>query len=270
MATKHDNHGDTQINSLESSRRVFRREPFPPIVLIHFIAAYGLVMLVIAVFGARNFAKEGAVGIGIAISLPAIPLVFAAWLNRCRKRSKRDGVVISDDGVTVIRQEVEQTHRWSDVQSISRGEFNSGNAAQCSTYPFFVLRKVGGSIVKIGSPLDRILGHAYDDMGQLSERIEELAHRHLLPKLLARFDAGETLDFSVLRADRSGLTCKGQFLSWSQCSGFCRNVILINGGGATDFVILRADTDKAWKHFPLIKVTNALVLIALIERFSSK
>lgn len=270
MAPKHDNHGDTQTNSVEISRRVFRREPFPPIVLIHFIAAYGLLMLGIVVFGAKNFAKEGTAGIAFAILLPTIPLALATWLYRLRKRSKTDGAQISDDGVTVIRQGVEQTHRWSDVQSISRGEFNSGSAAQCATYPFFVLRKKDGSVVKIGSPFDRILGHAYEDMEQLSERIEEQAHRYLTPKWLARFDAGETLDFSVLRADRNGLTCKGTVLPWSQCGGFCRNVILINGGGATDFVILRADTDKAWKHFPLIKVSNVLVLIALIERFGSK
>lgn len=263
-------HGDAQANPHENSQRVFRREPFPPIVLIHFIAAYGLLMLGIVVCGAKNFAKEGTAGIATAIMLPTIPLALAMWLYRRRKRSKTDGVRISDDGVTVIRQGAETTHRWSDVQAISRGEFNSGNAAQCSTYPFFVLRKVNGSVVKIGRPFDRILGHAYEDMEQLSELIEKQAHRCLIPKWLARFDAGETLDFSVLRADRNGLTCKGQFLPWSQCRGFCRNVILINGGGATDFVILRADTDKAWKHFPLIKVSNALVLITLIERFASK
>jgi hypothetical protein len=212
---------------------------------LRYIALYaGLLLLSLAClwlgFSIADGSKVFWIGLGIGL-LPAGIYSFYVWYTR------RDlHVLVSGEGLTVLRRDDLVFYRWEDVDSIYQ------NLMAISAYGIRGQpSKVYTLIPKKGSPVQ------FTDMlpkvDALAQTIQQEIAVRRLHEDIKQMNAGESIRFGPITINNMGITSNATTLVWDQIG----SVQVINGT-----VFIRDEANKKIRsHFPVAAIPNLLLLL---------
>jgi hypothetical protein len=188
--------------------------------------------------GTLTFAAFALGCLGLAVYYLTIP-VIKPW-----------HVYVCKEGFAFTNGKKSEPYRWDsiasvmlDITSYSQYGMNTG-----TTYKYTVRRNDGEKLV---------LDDKFIDVDALGNTITQEAAVHMLPRVMADFNAGQTITFGSLSVNQQGVSNGRNILPWSEVSG-----VFINKGFV---IVLQKGKKSSWANIRVAKVPNVFVLDALVR-----
>jgi hypothetical protein len=196
----------------------------------------------------------GIVGI-LSLAMAITTLVRVVRTRGLEVEAFTDGLVWRQRGQSV------EWH-WSDVKEVCRRPFAVGAAPAYESLPVrFFAYACGHRVVYTvdGKDGERLWLTGYlENARELADMILENTLLVRLPKLLAAYKGGKTLEFGDLEVSRGGIARKVQTLPWNEVES-----VRLDGGQVT---VTSRDGGKRWCKVNESRIPNAHLLVALVER----
>jgi hypothetical protein len=182
-------------------------------------------------------------------------LILAPWLGNILSRLPKDVIVslqntefyLCTNGLMIIRGTHVQALRWEQIQAVQRNM-----TSDLLRYSYILYPDEGKPVTLDNS----LVGPELKELGKAIER--EVSQR-LLPKSIAAYEAGQTLNFGPINVTRQGLTLENeqQSLSWESfaCLEFFNGYLL---------TIKEGKTASAWHKIEIATMLNFCVFLPLV------
>ncbi|MFE3071991.1 DUF6585 family protein [Streptomyces sp. NPDC059247] len=182
--------------------------------------------------------------------LGVAPLVFAGWIVVRSRSQPQVWVGHYEQGIVRwVTGRVPEVYPWEEIVSVGRSRTTVGNGLTSASQNTLTVYVAGGGSM--------VLTDAYEGLADFAEAVDADFHRFRLPLDTARLEAGERLDFLLVRIDLAGIEHLDERLEWGAVEG----VELARG----KLVVRRVGVAEPWMALPAEGVLNLRIFLTLAE-----
>lgn len=181
--------------------------------------------------------------LGLVIYYLIIPVIYRAW-----------HVYVCKEGFVFTSGKKHEPYRWDAIASVMLDIRNAKmyGINVGTSHKYTVQRNDGEKLV---------LNDKFIDVDALGNTVTQEATQHMLPKVMADFNAGQTITFGPLSVNQQGVSNGKNMLPWPEVHG-----VFVNKGFVT---VLQKGKKSSWANIQVSKVPNVFVLDALARSLAT-